>query len=123
MDSGIDGAALLLSQDRGARIQLDEHGSLAIRLPLERADLRSRPGFGGLAIIEEVVVRQLMAAIAYADWVFERTDPTQRLTQVAIAASIEAADFLGWRTQAEDDASPGSGPECGRTGSEKQHGG
>ena len=80
-----------------------------MRLPLERTEPRGRPAFGGLAIIEEIVVRQLMAAIAYADWVFERIDPTQRLTHVAISTSIEAADFMGWRTQAEDDASPGSG--------------
>ena len=111
MDSGIYGAALVLSQDRGSRIQLDEHGSLLIRLPLERPELRSRSSFGGgLAIIEEIVVRQLIAAVAYADWLLEKIDPTQRLTQVAVAASIDAADFLGWRTQAEDDASPGSGP-------------
>jgi hypothetical protein len=110
MESGIDGAALVLSQDRGSRIQLDEHGSLLICLPLERSEARGRSSFGGgLAIIEEIVVRQLIAAIAYADWLLEKIDPTQRLTQVAVAASIDAADFLGWRTQAEDDASPGSG--------------
>ena len=80
-----------------------------MRLPLERVEQRARSGFGGLAIIEEVVVRQLTVAMAYADWVFERIDPTQRLTHMAISASIEANDFLGWRTQAEDDASPGSG--------------
>lgn len=109
VDSEVDGAVLVLAQDQGPRIQLDEHGSLAIRLPLERTDVQRRLGFGGLAIIEEIVVRQLMAAIAYADWVFERIDSTQRLTHVAIAACIDASDFLGWRTQAEDDASPGSG--------------
>jgi hypothetical protein len=109
VDSGVNGAVLVLAQDRGARIQLDEHGSLAIRLPLERAELGGRSAFSGIAIIEEVVVRQLTAAIAYADWVFGRIDPTQRLTQVGIAASIEAAEYMGWRTQAEDDASPGSG--------------
>ena len=108
VESAIEGAALVLAQDRGACVQLDEQGSLAMRLPLQRGD-QTRSGFGGLAIIEETVVRQLMAAIAYADWVFERIDPTQRLTQVAIAASVEAAEFLGWRTQAEDDASPSSG--------------
>ncbi len=109
VDSRVSGATLVLAQDRGARIQLDEQGSLVISLPLERSESRYRSGLGGLAIIEEVVVRQLAAAIGYADWAFERIDPSQRLTHVAIAASIEAADFLGWRTQAEDDASPGSG--------------
>ncbi|MBK7592196.1 MAG: hypothetical protein IPI27_13240 [Betaproteobacteria bacterium] len=109
VDIGINDAALVLAQVGGARIQVDEHGSLVMHLPLERVEQRARSGFGGLAIIEEVVVRQLTVAIAYADWVFERIDPTQRLTHMAISASIEANDFLGWRTQAEDDASPGSG--------------
>ena len=36
-------------------------------------------------------------------------DPTQRLTHVAVAASIEASEHLGWRTQKEQDASPHSG--------------
>lgn len=110
VDSQIDGAALILAQDRGTRIQLDEHGSLVVRLPLEQAESpRGRSGFGGVAIIEEIVVRQLMAAIAFADWTLERIDPTQRLTQLVIAASIEAADYLRWKTQAEGDASSGSG--------------
>ncbi|MBL0292013.1 MAG: hypothetical protein IPQ15_15575 [Betaproteobacteria bacterium] len=95
VDIGINDAALVLAQVGGARIQVDEHGSLVMRLPLERVEQRARSGFGGLAIIEEVVVRQLTVAIAYADWLFERIDPTQRLTHMAISASIEAKRLPG----------------------------
>lgn len=108
VQSDIEGAVLVLSQERGASIRLDEQGSLLMQLPLSLSD-RERSGFGGMAIIEDAVILKLSAAIAYADWVFERIDPTQRLTQVAIAASITASDYMGWRTQAEDDANPGSG--------------
>lgn len=65
--------------------------------------------FGGFALIEETVVRQLTVAISFAAWALELIDPTQKLTHVAVAANIEASGHLGWRTQAEDDANPHSG--------------
>jgi len=110
IETEIEGSALFLEQERGARVQLNELGSLLLRLPLERSVGGRRSGFSGMfAIIEEDVVRELGVAIAYAAWVLERIDSTQRLTHVALAASIEASDYLGWRTQAEQDASPNSG--------------
>ena len=109
MDTDIEGSALFLEQDGGARVQLDEQGALVLRLTLERPSRRKHGGFaGGFALIQETVVEQLTAAIAYADWALELIDPTQRLTHVALAARIDASDHLGWRTQAEDDASPNS---------------
>ncbi len=108
MESDIDGSALVLEQDRGARIQLDEQGALVLRLPLEEPTKRRQGGFTGFALIQETVVEKLAAAIAYADWALEHVDPTQRLTHVALAARIDASDHMGWRTQAEDDASPNS---------------
>ncbi|MFM9926737.1 DUF4062 domain-containing protein [Variovorax sp. H27-G14] len=110
VESDIDGAALVLEQDGGSRIQLDEQGGILLRLPLEDRRPRGQHGFGGsFAIIEETVVRQLSAGIAYAAWLFERIDATQKLTHVALSARINASEHLGWRTQAEDDAQPNSG--------------
>jgi hypothetical protein len=110
METDIEGSALYLEQEGGARIQLDEQGRILLRLPLEERDRRRHGGFGSsFALIEETVVRQLSAGIAYADWALERIDPTQKLTHVSLAARIEASEHLGWRTQAEDDASPNSG--------------
>jgi hypothetical protein len=110
IETDIEGTALFLQQEGGARVQLDEFGSLLLRLPLKRSEGGSRSRFGAmLAVIEEDVVRELGAAIAYATFVLDRIDSTQRLTHVALAASIEANDYLGWRTQAEQEASPNSG--------------
>ncbi|MGJ7558521.1 hypothetical protein ACSFBI_31490 [Variovorax sp. RB3P1] len=119
LGTDIDGAALYLEQDGGARIQLDEQGGLVLRLPLERQSRRNQ-GFGGsFALIQETVVQQLTAGIAYADWALDRIDPTQKLTHVSLAASIDASEHLGWRTQAEDYASPNSGPMGFGGGEEK----
>lgn len=110
MNSDIEGAALYLEQDGGARIQLNEQGALVLRLSLERPGPRNHGGFSAsFALIEEIVVRQLTAGITYADWALELIDPTQKLTHVSLAARIDASEHLGWRTQAEDDASPNSG--------------
>lgn len=110
VDTRMDGDVLVVEQENGASLRLDEQGGVAIGLPLEREPSRSR-GFGGvtLGIVEESVLRELTNAIAFADWVLDKIDPTQRVTHVALAARIEASDFMAWRTQAEQDASPNSG--------------
>jgi hypothetical protein len=106
----IEGDILIIEQEGGARISLGERGQIELRLPLERPTRQSR-GFGGLmfAIIQESVVRELANAIAFSAWLLDHVDATQRITHVAMAARIEASDRLGWRTQAEQDASPNSG--------------
>lgn len=108
-EDSIDGSTLVVKQERGASIHVGEDGSLLLSLPLEGADRSQRNGFGAFAIIEEDVLNELNAAMAFGAWLLERIDPTQRLTHVALAASIEASDYMGWRTQAEQDASPNSG--------------
>lgn len=105
----IDDSTLVVEQERGACIRLGEDGSLLLSLPLERAEEGRRNGFGAFAVIEENVLRELSAALAFSAWLLDRIDPTQRITHIALAASIEASDHMGWRTQAEQDASPNSG--------------
>lgn len=109
INSGIEGSALFLEQERGARIQLDERGALLLRLPLEHAENGPRHGFGMFALIEDDVIQGLRLTIAYGASTLDRIDSTQRLTHIALAARIEASEHLGWRTQAEQDASPNSG--------------
>jgi hypothetical protein len=109
VDQSIHGSALVLEQERGVRIQLGEDGSLLLRLPLERAEDSRRNGFGFFAIIEEDVLRELATALAFGAWLLDKIDSTQRITHVALAASIEASDHMGWRTQAEQVSSPNSG--------------
>ncbi|MGK5063952.1 DUF4062 domain-containing protein [Janthinobacterium sp. LB3P112] len=109
VDCGIEGAALVLEQERGAKIQLEENGSILLRLCLDRTELDNRSGFGAFAVIEEDVLRELSAALAFGAWLLDKIDPTQRITHVALAASIEASEYMGWRTRAEQEASPNSG--------------
>lgn len=118
VEQRIEGSALVLEQESGAKIELAEDGSLLLSLPLEPTDGRRLNGFGGFAIIEEDVLRELAAALAFAAWLLEKIDPTHRVTHVALAASIEASDYMGWRTQAEQDANPNSGTM--RMGNAKQ---
>jgi hypothetical protein len=104
----IEDEALLLTQESGAAIRLTEWGDIELRLPLERSSNRSR-GSVLMGIIEESVLRELTLGIEFANWLLDMVDPTQRLTHLAIGAKIEASDYMGWRTQAEQDASPNSG--------------
>jgi hypothetical protein len=109
VDHSISGSALVVRQEEGTRIQLDEHGALLLSLPLERTESSRPNGFGFPAIVQESVLRELGAALSFAAWMLDKIDPTQRVTHVALAASIEASDHMSWRTQAEQDANPSSG--------------
>jgi hypothetical protein len=108
VNNGIDDAALFLEQKGGSRIQMDEQGALLFRQPVDQSKSRERSGFM-LAIIEETVLEQINKVIGYASWVLDQIDSTQRLTHVGIATTVDGSDYLGWRTQAEQDASPNAG--------------
>lgn len=108
------GGALVLQQERGASVRLDEQGSLLIRLPLDEAG-GQRGGLNmamqmmsGSVILEEVVQQRLGAMLGYAGDAIERIDPSQRVTEVAIAARISGAEHRAWRTREQHAASPGS---------------
>ncbi len=93
-------ASLMLTQEGGAQVLLTEEGSVVISLPARRT------GQMGMELVEEAVQTQFAAALAFASWTFDHVDPTQRLTHVAIAASISGGDYMAWRTQRESEASP-----------------
>jgi hypothetical protein len=100
---------LRLHQETGASVELDEKGSLLLRLPIERPDRSNRGGFGGSVIIEEHIAALLETALGYTDWALDRIDSTQRLTHVAVVAAINGSGgHLAWRSQQEQDASPNS---------------
>jgi hypothetical protein len=100
---------LVVRQDRGSSIRLNEQGALSLRLPLEEARGDRGSAFGGMmVVIEEMVEKQLATALAYASATTERIDPTQRLTHVAIAAYVSGAEYRAWRTRAQNMASPNS---------------
>lgn len=105
----LDGADLLVSQERGSSIRLTEQGSMLFRLTLDDTSSRDRMGgFGGMIIIEEVVHQRLGAALGYAAATIEQIDPTQRLTHLGLAAHISGAEYRTWQTRAQQAASGGS---------------
>jgi hypothetical protein len=97
----IEAEALVLEQERGqSRISLNEQGSILLTLPVSETG-RMLP-----ELIYEFVQKQISDALAYASWVLDHIDPTQRLTHVAVAASISNAEHTGWRTLRESEANP-----------------
>lgn len=110
VETRMDGDVLFVEQKGGAGLSLDEKACLMLKLPLVQQGERDR-GYGGimLGIIEEAVLTQLVNAIAFANWVLDHIDSTQRVTHVALAAKIEASDYMAWRTQAEQNANPNTG--------------
>lgn len=108
-DITIKNGNLVLSQNSGASIYIDENGSIFIQLPLDNSNESGHGAFGGmLVILEEVVQEGLTKGLAYVCQIAERIDATQRLTHIAIAASITNAEHMAWRTQAQHAASPRS---------------
>ncbi len=104
------GGALTVAQERGGSLRLDEQGSLLLRLPIDdNSRRRTAMDMGGMMVlVEEVIQAKLSIAIGYTAAAIEHIDPTQRITDVAIAARISGAEYRAWRTQAQHAASPGS---------------
>jgi Domain of unknown function (DUF4062) len=103
VDREIDDGVLVLRQNRGAaQISLNEQGSVLIRTPVRESG-RSLP-----ELIEEFLQKQLLQALAYSSGALDHIDPTQRITHIAAATSLSDADYMGWRTQRESEASPHS---------------
>jgi hypothetical protein len=97
----LDGA-LQLSQESGAMIVLDERGSVRLGVPIAR-------GTGMLgALIEENVADALDRGLGRAADILDHIDDGQRLTRLAVVASLGGEGAMGWRTRREDDASPNS---------------
>jgi hypothetical protein len=104
----LDGAALVLMQDNGNRMRLDEQGSIHLQLVLRNPN-EERRSHGFPALIEETVLAHIQGGLAYVAEALDHIDATQRLAHLAIAARIDAGDHMVWRTQREQDASPNSG--------------
>jgi Domain of unknown function (DUF4062) len=100
VQQAIEDETLTIGQERGAQLSLNEQGSICITLPVKSSE-RMMP-----ELIYEVVQEHFAGALDYASWVLDHVDSTQRLTHVAIAATITGADHMAWRTQRESDESP-----------------
>lgn len=90
----VRGEALVLEQDQ-ARVVLEPTGAVLLALPLPRPS----GSFGG--VIEEDVAEALGKALRYATWLWDRVDPTERLTHAAPVVSLSGSGHLLWRTREE----------------------
>ncbi|MGY0503959.1 DUF4062 domain-containing protein [Luteimonas sp. e5] len=87
-----------------AEVQLWPTGDLRVSVPLRRST-----GSHMSYVIEEDVADTVAGALAFAGWMLGHVDPTERLTHVSIAARVVGDSVMGWRTAAEQAASPTSG--------------
>jgi len=98
----VQGHALVLTHDEGlGEVRLQPESTITIRLPLNLAG-------HGMVVIEEDVIATLSRALRYVTWLLDKVDPTQRLTHCALVVKISGGDGGTWRTQKEQEASPGS---------------
>jgi hypothetical protein len=93
-----------LIEQGSASISFNEFGDGCV------GQLAREPSRGsGLApIIEEDLLERIVGALSFLAWLFDRIDPTRRLEVTAVAASLVGAQYSGWRTRAEHQASPNS---------------
>lgn len=99
---GLQGAALMLRQDRDVQVRLEEDGALLVQLSAEQPRESGRGfGFAGMMLVEETVQQRLASALAFCAWTLERVDRTQRLTHLAVACRLIGAEHRSWVSQAE----------------------
>lgn len=92
--------------EQGPEVRLWAGGDVRLLLPLGDREQR---GMGLPFLIEEEVAEKIASALRYAGWVLSHIDATERVTHVALAASIAGHGGFGWRTRAEHAASPNGG--------------
>jgi hypothetical protein len=90
---------LVVAQERGPLVRLDTQGTIILQLAVPQDD-------HGMSIIEEGVAAAITAGLAYAAWLLDRIDQTQRLSHVVIVASMQEIGFASWKTRSEHQASP-----------------
>jgi hypothetical protein len=97
----IENNNLVMNQENRERvIKLVPQGGLIFNLNLDHQSL--------MVIIQEKLKQEIFNAFKYAGMVFEKIDPTQRLTHVAFAAGFTGSEYITIRTQAEHYANPNS---------------
>lgn len=106
-DSELRSDTLMVFQERNgtthAQVRLWPTGDMLIALPLNESR-----GAGMRVVIEEDVAGRVGSALAFASWLLDHIDPTQRITHVALCAAVVGQGAMGWRTRAEQAASPNS---------------
>jgi hypothetical protein len=98
----LDQGALVIEQENGAALHIDEAGALLLSVPIQEVTGHLKP------LIEEHVAEAIGKALTFADHMLEKLDRTQRLTRIVIAVDIGMSGVFGWRTASEQSESPNS---------------
>lgn len=98
------GGKLVLQRPDGS-MTIDGEGTVVVTRRLHRERTRELVLH---AVVEEDVRDDAAQVLRFADTVFERIDPTHRLTHVVPVAGLLGVSYGGWRTRAEQAASPRS---------------
>lgn len=103
-NTGAIGGRLVARQSR-ASVAIDEEGAVVVVRALTRDTDRSVILRG---IIEEEVLADLEADLAFVDRVLAHVDPEGRTSHVMPVVALVGAGYTAWRTRAEQAASPNS---------------
>lgn len=103
-NTGAIGGRLVARQSR-ASVAIDEEGAVVVVRVLARDTDRSIMLRG---IIEEEVLADLEADLAFVDRVLAHIDPEGRTSHVIPVVALVGAGYTAWRTRAEQAASPNS---------------
>ena len=106
-DAAISGDAIILEQrDSGAKVTLSETGGIMVAQPATRHHDAWPPGIP--SIIEEDITERVTRGLRFGARVLDHVDPRQRISHVAVVATLLAAGYLPWRTREEHDHNPNS---------------
>ena len=100
----IHGDALEFAQPEAERrVRLDESGRVLV---VRRAVEPERGNAGLTSLIEEDIREMIAVALRFSARVLDRIDPINRLSHVAVMASLSGTAYLPWRTRQEQQDSP-----------------
>jgi hypothetical protein len=88
----------------GASVRLDAQGDLVLQLPAPQVE----GAYSVVTLIQEDFEALTAAGLTFAAWLFNRIDPTQRLSHILPVATVLGASYQTWRTRAQQAASPRS---------------
>jgi hypothetical protein len=100
--TAVIGGQLMVRQSQ-ASVTVEEDGALVLVRPLTRGADRSVILRG---VIEEDVLADLDADLAFVDRVLAHVDPDGRASHVVPVVALIGAGYTAWRTRAEQAASP-----------------
>jgi len=100
-----EATGMLTLEQRDARVTVDERGTVVVTMP---AVHRSRTMAVLSSLIEEDVADDIERCLVFASRALDLLDEALSIQSLAVAAAITGGGYLGWRTRAEQQASPHS---------------